>query len=417
MNVLIIGQGGREHALAKALVESSSVDAVHVIPGSDGMAEKVLCHKMDWKDTEALLGFVERSEIELVIIGPEDPLVHGLADRLRDHGVLVFGPSGEGARLEGSKIFAKEFMRAAQVPTAGFAVVSSVEEVQKALKDFEAPYVLKADGLAAGKGVVICQTSDELLSHAEDFFVGHRFGRAGQRALLEEFQEGWELSFHILTDGQSYSALPLSQDHKRLKDGDEGPNTGGMGTVAPLGISQDLRTQIEEDVIAPVLKELSQRKVLYRGVLYIGLMVTKDGPRVIEFNCRFGDPETQVMFPLVEGDWGSILKAVASGETPEIKMRSLHTACVVLAAPGYPEATEKGVEISGNPLEQTSSSYFLHAGTARKGSGQWVTHGGRVLNAIGLGSTHQEALDNAYSLSEKVSWPGLQKRSDIGHRS
>ncbi len=415
MNVLVIGQGGREHALVRSLNESPSVTQVHAIPGNDGMAEIILCHKLDWKNEDKLLGFIKRNEIELVVIGPEDPLVYGLADILRIKGVLVFGPSKEGAKLEGSKIFSKEFMQAAGVPTASFKEVSSVDEVKDAYIHFEPPYVLKADGLAGGKGVVICETPEELFKNADEFFVKNRFGRAGQRALLEQFQEGWELSFHVLTNGREYVSMPLAQDHKRLADGDKGPNTGGMGTVAPLGISESLRSQIETEIIEPVFQELSRRGIIYRGVLYIGLMITESGPQVIEFNCRFGDPEAQVMFPLLNGDWGEVLRAVAKGEMPQMSWRFLHTACVVLASPGYPESPVKDLKIKGNLFEQTPSSYFLHGGT-RKSDVGWVTCGGRVLNAVGLGSTAKEASEKAYALSEKVSWQGLQKRTDVGHR-
>ena len=413
MNVLLIGQGGREHALVKVLIESSLVDQVHVISGSDGIAQVVLCHDIDWRDEEKLLGVIERNGISLVVVGPEKPLVYGVADQLREKGILVFGPSKQAAQLEGSKIFAKEFMKKAECPTAPFKVVTKVEEVKAFYKEFTPPYVLKADGLAGGKGVVICQTPEELFKKAEDFFVNNRFGKAGQRALLEQFEEGWELSFHILTNGTSWEAIPLAQDHKRLGDGDKGPNTGGMGTVAPLKIEDSLHKKIQSQIIAPVLKEMKKNQMLYRGVLYIGLMITADGPKVIEFNCRFGDPEAQVMLPLLQGDWGEVLKSIATGEVLPLSWYSLHTACVVLAAPGYPDHPEKGLEISGDSLATTSSSYFLHAGTYRR-QNQWFTNGGRVLNAIGIGSTKKEALDNAYKLANTVSWKGLQVRSDIG---
>lgn len=416
MKVLVIGQGGREHAIVHALSQSSSVSEIHVIPGSPGMSREALCHDLNWKDSESIIQFCLKTEIDFVMIGPEDPLVAGLSDRLRERGILAVGPSAESAQLEGSKIFAKEFMLSAKVPTSRFEIVSSLEEVRKAAPKFTPPYVLKADGLAAGKGVFICKDLQELESAAHDLFVERILGEAGNQALLEQFMPGWELSYLILTNGKEWQTLPLAQDHKRLLDDDKGPNTGGMGTVAPLMISDNLRREIEEKIVAPSVGELARKNYLFRGVLFIGLMITPNGPQVLEYNTRFGDPETQVILPLIDGDFGEILRDLSQGKLRQIKMKNLFASCVVLAAPGYPMNPEKNLPVEGNLDASTEFSYFLHAGTGKDSQGHWVTKGGRVLNAIGLGSTIKEALENAYNQSSQAKWMGLQKRMDIGSK-
>jgi phosphoribosylamine--glycine ligase len=414
MKVLVIGQGGREHALVHALSQSSSVTEIHAVPGSHGMAREAICHDLKWQDSEKLIQFCLQTEIDYVIIGPEDPLVEGLSDRLRERGILVVAPSAESAQLEGSKIFAKKFMQSSGVPTARFEIVSTVEEVLKFAPGFTPPYVLKADGLAAGKGVFICKDLGELETAAQDLFVKKILGSAGRSALLEQFMPGWELSYLILTNGRSSQTLPLAQDHKRLLDGDQGPNTGGMGTVAPLDISAELRQQIETKIVEPTVRELGQKNYLYRGVLFIGLMITSEGPQVLEFNCRFGDPETQVILPLIDGDLGLILRDLSEGKLSPVKQKNLFSSCVVMAAPGYPMNPEKNLPMDGPMDASTELSYFLHAGSRKTPDGQWMTNGGRVLNAIGLGSTREESLKKAYAQAAQVSWMGLQKRMDIG---
>ncbi len=416
MKVLVIGQGGREHALVHALSQSPSVSEVHAIPGSAGMSREALCHDLNWRDSESLIRFCLQTEIEFVMIGPEDPLVEGLSDRLRERGILTVGPSAESAQLEGSKIFAKQFMRSAGVPTSHFEIVRSLEDVRKVSDKFTAPYVLKADGLAAGKGVFICKDLQELEAAAFDLFEKKILGSAGDQALLEQFMPGWELSYLIFTNGREWQTLPLAQDHKRLSDGDQGPNTGGMGTVAPLQISPELRARIEKEIVGPSVAELEKKNYLYRGVLFIGLMITELGPQVLEFNCRFGDPETQVILPLLDGDLGQILQELSKGKLLPLKTKNLYSSCVVLAAPGYPMNPEKNLLIDGDIEGSTESSYFLHAGTKKNSEGRWLTNGGRVLNSIGLGSTLKESLEKAYSQSNKVQWMGLQKRSDIGSK-
>lgn len=415
LKVLIIGQGGREHALVHSLAKSPSVREIHAIPGSDGMSREVLCHSLDYNKHDLIIDFCLRMEIDYVFIGPEDPLVNGLSDALRDRGILVVGPSKEAAQLEGSKIFAKQFMADAKIPTSRFSVVSSVNEALDQASSFTAPYVLKADGLAAGKGVFICKTLQDLKTAAEDLFEKKILGSAGETALLEQFIPGWELSFLLITNGSEYQALPLVQDHKRLLDKDEGPNTGGMGTVAPLKIDADLMEMIEKKIVAPSVQELHKRNILYRGILFLGLMMTDSGPQLLEYNCRLGDPETQVILPLIEGDLGQIFYDLSIGKLQSFKQKNIFASCVVMAAPGYPFHPEKNIPFSGDPFASTDSSYFLHAGSRKDSQGHWVTSGGRVLNAVGLGSTLQESLEMLMN-NEEGPLDGPSKRSDIGKR-
>ncbi len=416
MKILVIGQGGREHALVRAFSLSPSVSEVHAIPGSDGMSREAVCHDLDWRDFDAILQFCVKNDIAYVFIGPEDPLVAGLSDFLRERGILCVGPSQESAQLEGSKIFSKKFMHEAQVPTSNFEEVYSVADVIRLSGRFTPPYVLKADGLAAGKGVFICKTIDELKSAAVDVFEKQTLGLAGSKALLEQFMPGWELSYLVITNGSEYQTLPLAQDHKRLKDNDEGPNTGGMGAVAPLKISPELQSLITEKVLNPTFELMQKKNFLYRGVLYFGLMITDKGPQVLEFNCRFGDPETQVILPLLDQDVGILFKEVSLGKVPLMKVKNIFASCIVLASPGYPAKPDK-VEIFGDLDFQTDSSYFVHAGTQfdpRKK--EWTTKGGRAVCALGLGSNLKEALKTAYHQANAISWKGLQKRTDIGSK-
>jgi phosphoribosylamine--glycine ligase len=393
---------------------SNSVSEVHAVPGSPGISQDAICHSVDLSDAKAVEAFVKKYQFDCVVVGPENYLVAGVADQLRALGVAVVGPSGAAAQLEGSKVFSKEFMVAAGVPTAAFEVVEDVAGTLRAAAQFTPPYVLKADGLAAGKGVFLCDTLDDLRVAAEDLFERKILGAAGRRALLEQFQPGYEISYLILTNGERSEALPLAQDHKRLGDGDVGPNTGGMGVVGPLAISSELREQIETEIVARTLRHLQGSGLLYRGVLYIGLMITPSGPRVIEYNVRFGDPEAQVILPLLDGDWGFVFTQLARGELTPLKWKNMFMACVVLAAPGYPEAPVRGVAIDGDVGYQGPSSYFLHAGTARGPDGQWVTAGGRVMNAVGLGSSLKEAIGAAYKQAKQASWKGMRLRTDIG---
>lgn len=417
MRFLVIGQGGREHAIVRALKYSPSVADVHAAPGSAGISQDAVCHDLDLSNDDQLRSFLQRHVFDCVVIGPEAHLVDGLSDRIRALGVDVVGPSQASARLEGSKVFAKEFMARAGIPTAAFEVVDDVASAMEAAARFTPPYVLKADGLAAGKGVYICPTLEELQRAARGLFEDRVLGPAGSRAVLEQYQTGFEVSYLLLTNGERAEALPLAQDHKRLRDGNEGPNTGGMGVIAPMVLPEILRRKIDEQVVVPCLREIHGSGLLYRGVLFIGLMITPSGPSVLEFNVRLGDPEAQVILPLLDGDWGYVFGRLARGELVPLQWRNLCQACVVMAAPGYPDRPEKGVPIEGDLGFHGNSSYFLHAGTAKSPGGQWVTSGGRVLNAVGMGSDLKEAVAAAYAQAGHVKWRGMQMRVDIGKSS
>lgn len=415
MNVLVIGKGGREHAIVKALNESLSVQQVYALPGSAGMEGEALRLDVSMDDGKGIVKVCQEKAIDYVVVGPEDPLVAGISDYLRESGIPVFGPDRRAAQLEGSKIFSKEFMRKYGIPTADSVVVRSVDEVKKALTQFTPPYVLKADGLAAGKGVFICKTVEELMVCAQGIFELGLLGEAGSIAILEQFQPGYELSFFVLTNGKDYVPLPLAQDHKKLKTGDMGPNTGGMGTVAPIQISRDLYQQIIAKVVNPTINGLAQENFVYRGVVFIGLMITEEGPSVLEYNIRFGDPETQVLLPLLHGDWGQVFKTLVEGKIPDLEWKKISATCVVMAAENYPDNPVKGTPIRGD-FTKSPNHYFLHAGTDKK-QDSWVTQGGRVLNAVGIGKTMHQSIELAYQQAQKASWQGMQIRRDIGKQA
>ena len=397
MNILIVGKGGREQALMRAVK-------------AGGCGEYFLNAETE---PEKLKQFLKNKKIELAVIGPEKELAEGLSDFLRKEGVLTFGPSQSSARLESSKLFAKEFMSEAGVPTASYKEIGSISSALSLSKDF--PVVLKASGLAGGKGVFICQNLEDLKKAGELIFEKKIFGSAGKKAFLESYKTGWELSVFILTNGEDYKLLPFARDYKKLHKGDKGPNTGGMGAVAPHFISEDLKKEIHEKILKPTIQEIKKRRLLYRGVLYIGLMITKSGPVVLEYNVRFGDPEAQTLLPLLDGSWAEVFKQTAQGQIPNLKWKkNTYSACVVLAAPGYPMSPQKNLKIEGDLLLETPHSYFLPAGVKKNSAGKWVTNGGRVLNAIGIGETKEEALQRAYALARRVQWEGLYFRPDIG---
>ena len=416
MKVLIVGSGGREHALVKSFRLSPSVTEIHVIPGNDGMMKEALCHPdLSWKDFESIVHFCTIHEIDFVFIGPEDPLVLGLSDFLRTRGIHCIGPDQEAAQLEGSKIFAKIFMQEAGVPTAKFTVVETVEQTLEASKQFSPPYVLKADGLCAGKGVAICKDLSSLKEAATGYFEKKIFGKAGEKAVLEQFMPGFEISYTVITNGEKYFSLPIAQDHKRLMDYDQGPNTGGMGTVAPVTIQKDWDEQIRSQIVEPTLKHMRSRNFLYRGVVFIGVMMTDQGPQVIEYNTRLGDPETQVILPLIDDDTGLLFRDLARGKLTQLKIKNLSASCVILAAPGYPEDPQKNIPIQG-PLDLSDlNQWVIHAGT-KKVEGQYVTNGGRVLGCVGLGPTVQTSVAEAYKLVHQIKSNGIQYRKDIGSK-
>jgi len=401
MDVLVVGSGGREHALAWALARDEEVGDVHAAPGNPGIAALARCHPVRPDDGEGLLGLCREHAIDLVVVGPEAPLVAGVADTVRRGGVAVFGPSAAAARIEGSKGFAKDVMVAAGVPTAA------------RLERPEAPCVVKADGLAAGKGVFVCATQPE----ADEAWA--RAGALGGDVVVEELLEGDEVSVFALTDGARALALPAARDAKRLLDGDEGPNTGGMGAFSPVpGIDADETAELVERVHGPVLAELARRGTPFVGLLYAGLMLTESGPRVLEFNCRFGDPETQTILPLLASGLADPLARAARGDLrgTTVETTGETAVTVVIAAPGYPDAPRTGTVISGLDRAEAAGGLVFHAGTALRG-GELVSAGGRVLGVTALGAGADEARARAYAAVEAIAFEGSHHRRDIAENA
>ncbi len=417
MRILVVGGGGREHALCWALSKTATVFCA---PGNPGIAESATNLPLQPRDHEAIRDAVPAEHIDLVVIGPEAPLADGIVDYLAAHGIPTFGPTGAAARIESSKAFAKDVMAAAEVPTAVTRTFSDESEALAYIGAHAEPLVVKASGLAAGKGAVVCSTRDEACSAATDMFGG-KFGSAGSQVLVEDFLEGEELSIFALTDGEHVVVLPPSQDHKRLKDRDLGPNTGGMGAYAPVGFADDsLVDRVESQIIEPTLAEMANRGAPYRGVLYVGIMVSPTGqPSVVEFNCRFGDPETQVVLPVLDGDISEHLWQIASGEnwSPSAARIEAARAAVttVLAAPGYPESPRKGGTIT-LPDETLPDTILFHAGTTLDRDGTLRVSGGRVLCATGIGPDVRTALEASRRLAGAVEFEGKVLRSDIGWR-
>lgn len=416
MKILVIGSGGREHAIVKKFNESALVKKIFAIPGNPGIGQLASLISLDIKNHELIVNFCIEEKITFVFIGPEDPLIDGLADSLRLANIPVVGPSKQAAQLEGSKIFAKNFMKRADVSTADALVVRSVVETLKAAESHSAPFVLKADGLAAGKGVFICKNLQELEWAAVQLFEKKIFGLAGSQALLEKNLAGVELSFIILTNGTAYQILPLAQDHKRLFNNNLGPNTGGMGTIAPLKISNDLLQKIEDRIIKPTISQLQKEDMLFNGILFIGIMVVKNEPYALEYNVRLGDPETQSLLPLIENDLAELFFNLSMGRLQKIKILNLCTFCLINAAEGYPDQPKinEFIELPDDDfISDSERSYVLQAGTKTL-NGKLVSSGGRVLNIVAIAKTHQLAKKQAYALNEKIIFKNRQYRTDIG---
>jgi phosphoribosylamine--glycine ligase len=422
MNILLLGSGGREHALAWKLAQSRfiAVDGgtLYACPGNPGIGEYAELVEFDLTDHAAVGDFCSANGVDFVIVGPEAPLVDGLADSLRELGIAVFGPSKAAAQLEGSKGFTKDLCARAGIPTAGYVRASSIEKATKALDRFQPPYVLKADGLAAGKGVVIAATRGEAEAALADMFDG-AFGEAGAEVVVEEFMEGEEASYFAITDGAIIVPFSGAQDHKRVGDGDTGPNTGGMGAYSPAPIlTPQVRGQAIQRIIGPTVKALAEAGTPYVGVLYAGLMLTDDGPKLVEYNCRFGDPECQVLMMRLESDLGEYLYACATqslGALRPPKFSDDTALTVVMAAKGYPGTPEKGGEIKGIAGAEASGTKVFHAGTVRR-DGKLVASGGRVLNVTACGKDVAEAQRKAYAAVDAIDFPSGFCRRDIGWR-
>jgi phosphoribosylamine--glycine ligase len=418
MNILLLGGGGREHALAWKLAQSPALTTLYAAPGNPGIAQHATLVDLDATDHRAVVDFCLRHSIGLVVIGPEAPLVDGLADNLRVKGYPVFGPGKKAAQLEGSKGFTKDLCKRANIPTAAYERLSSKDGAIAALDDFGLPVVIKADGLAAGKGVIIAETREQAVEAIEDMFSG-AFGAAGAEVVLEEFMTGEEASFFALTDGSAILPFGSAQDHKRVGDGDTGPNTGGMGAYSPARVlTPELEAEVIEKILRPTVDSLAAEGMPYSGVLYAGLMLTAEGPKLIEYNARFGDPECQVLMMRFDGDLVELLLAVAQGRLAEqgpVELAERAALTIVMAANGYPGTPEKGGAITGIDAAEATGARVFHAGTADR-DGAIVANGGRVLNVTATGDTVKAAQEAAYRAVDAIGFPTGFCRRDIGWR-
>lgn len=417
MKVLLVGGGAREHALAWKLSRESVVSEVVCAPGNGGIAEQTRCLPLDMSKPEAILSLAEREAVDFTVVGPELPLSEGVADVFDAAGHALFGPRKAAARLESSKVFAKEFMKRHAIPTAKFRVCDTEAEALSACQAFGVPVVVKADGLAAGKGVTVASDQETAATAVREAIVDGRFGAAGARLVIEECLAGPEASFFVLCDGRRGVALPSAQDHKRAFDGDEGPNTGGMGAFAPSPlVSDQVADRVMTEIVQPVLDGLQSEGSEYRGVLYVGLMLTSEGPKVIEFNVRFGDPEAQVVLPMIDTDLAPVLHAAATGDLTGASWRVARDphVGVVIASGGYPGSYETGLPIEGlDAAAAVPGVIVFHAGSRRQDD-RLVTSGGRVLTVVGRGSTFEAARERAYEAVERISFPNKHVRTDIG---
>ncbi|MFY9140268.1 MAG: phosphoribosylamine--glycine ligase [Thermacetogeniaceae bacterium] len=418
MKVLVVGGGGREHTLVWKLKQSSHVDKIYCAPGNGGIAGDAECVPLAAEDLHGLADFAQEQRINLTVVGPEAPLAAGIVDLFKSRGLKVFGPDAKAARLEGSKVFAKEKMTRYGVPTAAYRVFYDAAAALEFVRELNRPCVVKADGLAAGKGVIIAKNREEAEQAVRLIMEERAFGDAGKAVVVEQLLQGEEVSVLAFTDGKTIKTLAASQDHKRVFDGDEGPNTGGMGAYSPPPVyTSDLHEKAVKDILEPVIYGLADDGIKYKGVIYAGLMVTSEGPYVLEFNCRFGDPETQVVVPRLKSDLLEVMNAVIEERLDEVELEwdPRAAVCVVAASGGYPGAYEKGKVITG--LDELPSDILVfHAGTALS-DGKLVTSGGRVLGITGFGATIEEAVKRVYSGVEKIYFEGIHYRRDIAHRA
>ncbi len=419
MRVLVVGGGGREHAIVARLAQSPDISALYCAPGNAGIAELATCVPLAATDLDGVCGWVRQNAIDYVVVAPDDPLCLGMVDRLAAIGVPAFGPNRAAARIEGSKAFAKELMRKHHIPTARYQTFDALDAALQYVRSQPAPLVVKADGLALGKGVLICQSTAEAEAAVTDMLAGGKFGASGRRVVIEELLTGPEVSVLCFTDGETLRPMPSGMDHKRALDGDLGLNTGGMGVIAPNPYyTPQIADQCLHTIFQPTLAALRAEGCPFRGCLYFGLMLTADGPKVIEYNCRFGDPEAQAMLPLLQSDLFAILRATTEGalaETP-VKFADGACACIILASGGYPEKYATGKPITGiEQAEETAAVY--HAGTKRGDDGALLTAGGRVLGVSATADTLSGALQAAYGAAEKIRFEGAHMRRDIGKRA
>ncbi len=419
-NILIIGSGGREHALGWKLKQSPKVGKIYFAPGNAGTAEIGENVPLDITKNKKVVAFAKNNPIDMVVVGPEDQLGAGMSDDLEAAGIRTFGPTKKAAQIESSKSFSKELMKSAKIPTAKFESFDNYKSAHDYLVKQELPIVIKASGLCLGKGVVVAQTVNEAVDALQKIMVDKIYGDAGNNVVIEEFLKGVEVSFHAFCDGKTASLFPTSQDHKQIFDGDTGPNTGGMGTIALVPwVTENLINEVKNTVVLPILKELQKRRIIYKGILYPGIMVTKNGPKVLEFNARFGDPETEPYMRLLKTDLYDIFNACIDGTLSEINIewKNQSACCIAIASKGYPESSQKGVPITGiSEANKEKNCIVFHAAT-KKQHDLLVTNGGRVLYVSAVGKTLKDALKKAYKGVNKIHFNGMQYRKDIGFRS
>lgn len=416
LKILVVGRGGREHAICKKLNESVLVEKVFCAPGNAGIAEDAELVNIDEMDFAGLADLAEREGIELTVIGPENPLAAGIVDYFQQRGLAVFGPNRKAAQLESSKSFAKELMKKYQIPTASYAIFEEFEEAKAYIVQHGAPIVLKADGLAAGKGVTVAMTLEEALSALEEMLLNQKFGEASSKLVIEEYLQGEEYSLMAFVHGEKVYPMVAAQDHKRAYDGDKGPNTGGMGAYSPVPhLPADIVEQSVREILEPCAKAMVKEGCPFTGVIFAGLMMTKQGPKTIEFNARFGDPETQVVLPRLESDLAQVFLDVLAGKDPQLKWKEEAVLGVVLASEGYPGSYQKGVPIKG--LDEIEQATVYHAGTIRSEKGAICSDGGRVLLVAASGASVEAAQQQVYREMKKLDQPGFFYRKDIGARA
>ena len=419
MKLMVVGGGGREHALIRMLKKNPEAETIYALPGNGGIAQDAECVDIKATDIEGVARFAAENRIDFAVVAPDDPLAMGCVDRLHALGIPCFGPEARAAEIEASKVFSKRLMQKYGIPTAKCEVFDNAEAALAYVRTTPAPLVVKADGLALGKGVLICKSTREAEEAVKHTMCDHAFGKSGDRVVIEEFLEGPEVSVLAFTDGKAMVPMVSSMDHKRAHDGDTGLNTGGMGTIAPNPFyTPDVAERCMREIFLPTMQAMNAEGRTFKGCLYFGLMLTKDGPKVIEYNCRFGDPETQVVLPLLDTDLLTIMRAVEEERLSEVDVRFKGGAacCVILASGGYPEAYEKGKAIDLGGADALADTWVFHSGTAVK-DGQLVTSGGRVLGVTATGDTLKTAIDRAYAAARRVHFDGMFMRSDIGKRA
>ncbi len=414
---MVVGGGGREHAIVKAIKKNKNVEKLYALPGNGGIAQDAICVPIGATKIDEIVSFAVENKIDYAVVAPDDPLVLGLVDKLNEKGIPCFGPNKRAAIIEGSKIFSKNLMKKYGIPTAKYETFDSEDKAIAYLKSQEMPIVIKADGLALGKGVLICNTLEEALEAVHSMMSDKMFGESGTKVVIEEFLQGPEVSVLSFTDGNVVIPMVSSMDHKRAMDNDEGLNTGGMGTIAPNPYYTDAVAKIcMEKIFIPTINAMKKEDRTFKGCLYFGLMITKDGPKVIEYNCRFGDPETQVVLPLLDSDLFTIMKATTEGRLADVdvKFKDEYACCVVMASNGYPQHYEKGYKIT---IDKSIENKVYVAGAALNDKGEMVTSGGRVLGVVDIGTSLKEAIDKAYKLTDLVKFDNAYFRKDIGKRA